>query len=181
MLLKFAKADLSNIELMIQEEVLIQKQYHRIMLRTTFPGFRVVDRKKNFINDTPKNNLNILFVEDVPIHQKIIRFMLSSLGHKVTIASNGKLALDLFQPGKFDLIFMDIRMPVMDGLTATQKLKEKHDDLPPIVGLSANAFEGDREKFMAMGMDEYLTKPVIKDDLKKMIIKTLTCSEIGLK
>ncbi len=107
--------------------------------------------------------------------------MLTSLGHTVTIAGNGKLAVELFQPGKFDLILMDIQMPVMDGLTATQKLKEKYDVLPPIVGLSACAFEGDCEKYLAMGMDEYLPKPVKKDDLRRLISKTLTCSEIDLE
>jgi CheY-like chemotaxis protein len=95
--------------------------------------------------------------------------MLQSLGHSVSIANNGLQALDLYEPGTFDLILMDIQMPVMDGVTATQKLKEKYHDLPPIVGLSANAFEGDREKYMAMGMDEYLTKPVKREDIVRLI------------
>lgn len=142
-------------------------------------GFWVVDRKKNNIEDSSEKKLHILFAEDVIVHQKVIHLMLTSLGHTVTIAPNGKLAMELFQPGKFDLIFMDIRMPVMDGLTATRELKEKYDDLPPIVGLSANAFEGDREQYMAMGMDEYLRKPVKKDDFKRLISKILSYPEIS--
>lgn len=66
---------------------------------------------------------------------------------------------------------MDIQMPVMDGVAATQYLKENYKNLPPVVGLSANAFEGDREKYMVLGMDEYLTKPVKKDDFEVLIGK----------
>jgi CheY-like chemotaxis protein len=93
------------------------------------------------------------------------------MGHEVTLANNGQQALDLFEPGKFDLIFMDIQMPVMDGITATRKLKETYNELPPIVGLSANAFEGDHDKYMALGMDEYLTKPVNQEELNDMFAR----------
>ena len=115
--------------------------------------------------------LRILFAEDKMVNQKVIELMLSGMGHSVTLASNGKQVLDVFQPGKFDLILMDIQMPEMDGISATNLLKEKYTDLPPIVGLSANAFEGDREKYIALGLDEYLTKPVSISDFEKMIKK----------
>jgi CheY-like chemotaxis protein len=68
---------------------------------------------------------------------------------------------------------MDIQMPVMDGVSATQKLKEKYVDLLPIVCLSANAFEGDKDKYMALGTDEYLIKPVKKSDFEKMTDKII--------
>jgi len=64
---------------------------------------------------------------------------------------------------------MDIQMPVMNGIKATQLLKERFKDLPPVVALSANAFEGDREKYMDLGMDEYLTKPIKRDDFQKTL------------
>jgi signal transduction histidine kinase/ligand-binding sensor domain-containing protein/CheY-like chemotaxis protein len=124
--------------------------------------------------DTPsQKNLHILLAEDKIVNQKVIKLMLSSLGHELHIVCNGQVALDQFEPGKFDLILMDIQMPVMDGVTATQKLKERYNDLPPIVGLSANAFEGDREKYMARGMDDYLTKPVKKGDFEELIKKLI--------
>jgi signal transduction histidine kinase/ligand-binding sensor domain-containing protein/CheY-like chemotaxis protein len=121
------------------------------------------------VSKTNRQELRILLAEDKIVNQKVIKLMLSS--HELQIVCNGQEALDLFEPGKFDLILMDIQMPVMDGVTATQKLKEKYTDLPPIVGLSANAFEGDREKYMALGMDEYLTKPVNKGDFDELIKK----------
>ncbi len=122
---------------------------------------------------SPKK-LNILFAEDKVVNQKVVKIMLTSMGHEVCIARNGQEAIDLYQTGRFDIILMDIQMPVMDGVTATKKLKEEHKSLPPIVGLSANAFEGDREKYMALGMDDYLTKPVKKADFEQMVAKILT-------
>ena len=118
-----------------------------------------------------KQNLNILFAEDKAVNQKVISLILTSMGHKITIASNGEQALSLYKPNKFDLILMDIQMPVMDGITATRKLKENYKVLPPIIGLSANAFEGDREKYMVLGMDEYLTKPFKTEEFVELITK----------
>lgn len=115
--------------------------------------------------------LRILLAEDKPVNQKVIHLILTSLGHTLHMVQNGQEALDTYRPGTFDLILMDIQMPVMDGVTATQKLKEKYKELPPIVGLSANAFEGDREKYMTLGMDEYLTKPVKEGDFAELIEK----------
>ena len=97
--------------------------------------------------------------------------MLKGMGHNVTVCDNGKQAVDNYIPGKYDLVLMDIQMPVMDGITATGILRKKHDNLPPIIGLSANAFEGDREKYMNMGMDEYLTKPVKATDFTEILDK----------
>ncbi|MFN3555433.1 MAG: PAS domain S-box protein [Bacteroidales bacterium] len=104
--------------------------------------------------------LHILLVEDKLINQKVISLLLGSVGHKLDVTSNGKEALQKFVPGRYDLVLMDIQMPVMDGVEATQRLRDMHENLPPIVGLSANAFEGDKEKYMGLGLDHYLTKPV---------------------
>ncbi len=128
----------------------------------------------NSPNANPTNRkLHILYVEDKMINQKVVGLLIESMGHKVEVANNGKQALDMFNPKLFDLILMDIQMPVMDGITATQKLKEKYppEKLPPIVGLSANAFEGDREKYLQTGLDEYLTKPFDSEEFKKVLVK----------
>lgn len=115
--------------------------------------------------------IKVLFAEDKEINQKVVKLMLHAMGHSVVLVSNGEEALKTYKPGLFDLILMDIQMPVMDGITAVQRLRERFNNLPPIVGLSANAFEGDREKYIKQGMDEYLTKPVNSDDLKNIIEK----------
>jgi two-component system, sensor histidine kinase ChiS len=118
-----------------------------------------------------QRSLRILLVEDKIIIQKVVMLMLSSLGHHVTIAKNGIEALEVFCPQKFDLVLMDIQMPLMDGITTVQKLKQKYNSMPPVIGLSANAFEGDREKYICLGMDEYITKPVRQEDFEKALIK----------
>lgn len=114
-------------------------------------------------------SLNVLVVEDNTINRKVIEIMLSFLGHNVSFAHNGQMALDIFKPDTFDIILMDIEMPVLDGVSATRILKEKYDSLPPIVGLSANALEGDREKYINLGMDDYLTKPLSEEDFNLLI------------
>jgi len=142
----------------------------------TFPAIVAQSQptKPTITGKTHNNNkYRILLAKNKLINQKVVNLILASLGHHVTIANNGREALEIYRPGQFDLILMDIQMPLMDGITATQKLKKKYDDLPPIVGLSANAFEGDREKYMAMGMDEYLTKPVRKEDFEGLIKKLI--------
>jgi PAS domain S-box-containing protein len=136
------------------------------------PSEDVVIKKESFASDIPQG-LNILLVEDKLINQQVFSLMLKSMGYSVTVAQNGKVAIDVYPTSKFDLILMDIQMPVMNGITATQKLKALHKNLPPVVGLSANAFEGDREKYMHLGLDEYLTKPLKNDELIR-VLKTLS-------
>ncbi len=112
---------------------------------------------------------SILLVDDKKINQMVVTIMLESLGHSVECASNGKEALKKFKPGKYDIVLMDIQMPEMDGIMATKILKEKYKNMPPVIGLSANAFEGDREKYMKQGLDEYLTKPVKIEDFNEIL------------
>jgi len=120
---------------------------------------------------TTAKSLRILLVEDKIVNQKVIGLILSAQGHKVTYANNGKQALKIFTPEAFDLVLMDIQMPVMDGITATAAIREKFGSKPIIVGLSANAFDGDKEKYMARGMDDYITKPVKGNDFKNLVNK----------
>ncbi|MFW5757414.1 MAG: PAS domain S-box protein [Bacteroidota bacterium] len=131
------------------------------------------DRQTNICKETKKEckPLNILLVDDKIVNQKVIKLMLEHSGHNVQLASNGKEAICKCETSAYDLILMDIKMPVMDGITATCQLKKKHTQLPPIVGLSANAFEGDREKYMNMGMDEYITKPLNMNDFERVVNK----------
>jgi PAS domain S-box-containing protein len=113
--------------------------------------------------------LKILFAEDKQVNQKVVGLLLESMGHEVVFVSDGQQAIDILATQKFDLVLMDIQMPQMDGITATQEIRRRYKKLPPIVALTANAIEGDREKYLRFGLDEYLAKPVKGQDLKRVI------------
>src|SRR5438552_496346 len=107
--------------------------------------------------------LQILLVEDNLINQKVAVRLLEKAGHCVTIACNGLEALDQVGSGSFDVVLMDVAMPEMDGLAATQAIRQQElgtDRHIPIVALTAHAMKGDREKCLQAGMDGYVTKPV---------------------
>ncbi len=104
----------------------------------------------------------ILLVEDNVINQKIVLLSLNKLVNRIDVASNGKQALEMFGLKQYDLILMDIMMPIMDGIVATQKIREIEstgDRHVPIVAVTANALAGDRENCLAAGVDDYIAKP----------------------
>ena len=108
--------------------------------------------------------LSILLVEDNVLNQRIVTFSLKKYNHSVQIANNGLEALELFKSNKFDVILMDIRMPVMDGLEATLKIREHEEqnnilDKTPIIAVTANTMDNDREKCLSYGMNEFMAKP----------------------
>ena len=118
-------------------------------------------------------SLSVLVAEDNQVNQTIIDAMLRQLGHRVTIAANGREALDALAREDFDLVLMDCNMPVMDGLEATRLLRAgtagTRDTSLPVVALTANAMDGDRELCLAAGMDDFLPKPVTLAALRKAI------------
>jgi CheY-like chemotaxis protein len=116
--------------------------------------------------------LNVLIAEDSLVNQKLAVAMLNKMGHETTIANNGKEALEWLGSTEFDVVLMDIQMPVMDGLEAAVLLRSQPGkrDLP-IIALTANAMRGDREACLAVGMDSYLSKPIRYQDLSDMIVQ----------
>jgi len=114
-----------------------------------------------------------LVAEDNAINQKLIKRTLSDIGLDIDIVPNGLQALKNREKYNYDIIFMDIAMPVMDGVVATHEILKYEDEnnLPhiPIVAITANALKGDRERFMREGLDEYLTKPVKKDSILSIL------------
>jgi len=104
----------------------------------------------------------ILIVEDNEINAEVVKVMLESAGYQVAIATDGEKALKACIFEQYDLILMDMHMPVMDGITATIKLRTEMHFTQPIVALSANAFVEDREHCLAAGMNDFLAKPVDK-------------------
>ncbi len=123
------------------------------------------------------NGRNILLAEDNELNQEIARTILEMHGFTVTCAANGREAVDLFcsgDPGRFDAILMDIRMPVMDGLEATRLIRTSgraDARAIPIIALSANAFDEDSKKSMASGMNGHLSKPIEVDKLLQVLKK----------
>ena len=120
--------------------------------------------KKIKIDYNNFSNLHSLVVEDNPINQKMIQHTLKSIGITSDCANNGQEGLEMYKLREYDVIFMDIQMPIMNGIDATHAILkyEESEGLShtPIIAVTANALKGDREKFMNEGMDEYVSKPI---------------------
>ncbi len=114
----------------------------------------------------------ILLVEDNLVNQKIVNLSLSKSVKKIDIANNGQEAIEQYNANDYDIILMDVKMPVMDGITATKKIREMEidkDHSTPIIAITANALTGDKEKCITAGMDEYISKPFQIEDLLEKI------------
>jgi CheY-like chemotaxis protein len=123
----------------------------------------------------PARRPMVLVAEDNPINQKIAVRMLEKLGCDVEVADNGRAALARISEDDFDLVFMDCQMPELDGYDATSTLRSsgtKHANLT-VIAMTANAMTGDREKCIAAGMNDYVTKPVKLDALARVLDKWL--------
>jgi len=125
-----------------------------------------------------KFDATILVTEDNIINQKLIKRILEAHGMKVDLANNGLESFEKRRNNNYDLIFMDIQMPVMDGIEATHEILDYEEDENqahiPIVALTANALKGDRERFLNEGMDEYITKPIETSELLYVLNKFLS-------
>jgi signal transduction histidine kinase/CheY-like chemotaxis protein len=115
--------------------------------------------------------LSILVAEDNAVNQTIIDAMLRKLGHQITLVGTGGEALEALASADFDLVLMDCNMPEMDGIEATKRLRAGgvRDSRIPVIALTANAMEGDRERCLAAGMDDFVAKPVTIAELRKAI------------
>ncbi|MDX9883351.1 MAG: response regulator [Prolixibacteraceae bacterium] len=119
------------------------------------------------------SQLSILLVEDNMLNQRIVTFSLKKYNHAVHIANNGLEAVEQFKNTPFDVILMDIMMPVMDGLEATRKIRSIEDERrvekrTPIIAITANTMDNDRDKCIAHGMDEFMAKPFDIDKLNSI-------------
>ncbi|KVL87894.1 hybrid sensor histidine kinase/response regulator [Burkholderia stagnalis] len=117
----------------------------------------------------------VLLVEDNPVNQQIALAMLEDTGYAVEVAENGREALDRLLEDRFDVVLMDCQMPLMDGFEATQWLRLREAETGaarlPVIALTANAISGDRERCLAAGMDDYLSKPFSRDALLQMLAR----------
>jgi two-component system, sensor histidine kinase and response regulator len=119
--------------------------------------------------------LRILVAEDNTINQMVAMRMLEKLGHAPVLAANGVEALSMLESGNFDLVLMDVQMPVKDGLATTREIREQEKATGahmPVIAMTAHAMKGDRERCLVAGMDAYLTKPVTSQSLQQTIAAT---------
>ncbi len=138
-----------------------------------------LERKIAFNGQTDRANsaagrkVSIMVAEDNPVNLKLFVFILTKLGYNTDIAENGEDVLKLLSLKKYDIIFMDVQMPIMDGIETTEKIIELYGDnvRPIIIALTANAMVEDREKCMKAGMDDYISKPIKIDDIETALNK----------
>ncbi|MDQ8197510.1 ATP-binding protein [Pelagicoccus enzymogenes] len=140
-------------------------------------GGKAAPRVKKVSNESVKLGeqmpLRILLAEDNAINQKVANRLFKKMGYEISVAQNGLEAVNMIGEHEYDLVFMDIQMPEMDGLEATREIiKRWGEKRPRIIALTANAMREDRENCFGAGMDGYLTKPFKPDDLKETISKT---------
>ena len=132
------------------------------------------------VREDMKHSIHILLGEDNPVNQKLAKMMLTKAGYHVEVVNNGREALEKYttSPGDFDLIFMDVQMPEMDGMKATRAIRKWEGDSCeksqltthiPIVAMTAHAMKGDKEKCLKAGMDDYITKPIKRELVFEMI------------
>ncbi|EDY85076.1 ATPase, histidine kinase-, DNA gyrase B-, and HSP90-like domain protein [Verrucomicrobiia bacterium DG1235] len=170
----------------VKEEIAgtLQKPFSRARLESCLRKIDLRDAEDEGLGEeVPKvgadgvfAGFRVLLVEDHPVNRKVATHMLSSLGVSVVVACDGLEALERVEGAdKLDAVLMDWQMPVMDGLDASRKIREMKDwrAKVPIVAMTANAMRGDREKCIAAGMDDYLSKPVVPEKLKEVLSRIL--------
>ena len=127
------------------------------------------------VREELKHSIRILVAEDNPVNQRLATIMLGKAGYTVKVVDNGRTAVEAYakSPDTFDLILMDIQMPEMDGLEATRRIREMGFTSVPIIAMTANAMVGDREKCVESGMDDYISKPIKREVIFKLLEKIL--------
>jgi two-component system, sensor histidine kinase and response regulator len=128
--------------------------------------------------DSALAGMNVLLVEDNEINQQVAREVLASAGARVTIAGNGQEALDAADTGDFDVVLMDMHMPVMDGVDATVQLRRRGKTFP-IVAMTASAMAADRERCLAAGMNAFATKPIDPPQLVRVVQQVLPAGAVA--
>ncbi len=123
--------------------------------------------------DEAKQSMRILLAEDNPVNQKLARFLLTKAGYQVEVVGNGEDAVAVYNtaPQDFDMILMDVQMPRMDGIEAARAIREKGYQEVPIIAMTAQAMKGDRERCLKAGMNDYISKPIKREEVFKMVKK----------
>ena len=153
-----------------------RKQLHQTILNfieSNLVAPKPVSFEKENQDAANSEKIKVLLVEDNNVNQMVATRMLQRIGYNADIASNGIEAVEAVESIAYDLVFMDISMPEMDGLTASSIIRSNKDikRQPIIIAMTANAMSGDKENYLKVGMDDYISKPVNLDELRKIILK----------
>lgn len=118
--------------------------------------------------------LEILVAEDNEVNQRVIGGMIANLGHRITLVGDGRAAVEMAKSRPFDVVLMDIQMPVLDGVAAMKEIRLHYTDgiCPPIVAMTAHALAGDREGYLSSGMDDYISKPIRATEIAAVLERT---------
>jgi PAS domain S-box-containing protein len=165
---------LNDLSILRMFNFIMHDSQHSVMFPSRLPN----ESEKSYEIQNGKESkdvIKILVAEDNMVNQLLIKTILENMKYEVSLASNGIEAISLLNenPGKFSLIFMDLQMPEMNGLQATQKIREKISKTIPIIAVTANAFQEDQEKSIQAGMDDFIAKPYNKESLAAIIRKYL--------
>jgi PAS domain S-box-containing protein len=162
-----------------------QRQLYRTLSHLLGGNLIKVNQSDSYLSNNQKQlsqtlPLRILLAEDNTVNQKVALLTLERIGYRADVAGNGLEVLQALQRQPYDLILMDVQMPEMDGLTATQKICQQFPDnqRPRIIAMTANAMQGDREICMKAGMDDYITKPIRINELQNALSK---CQPLNYK
>ncbi len=133
------------------------------------------------VREAMKRSVRILLGEDNPVNQRLVKLMLEKAGYQVEVARDGKEIIDkiVASPEGFNLIFMDIQMPEMDGLEVTKYLRKNGFGSIPIIAMTADAMKGNREKCIAAGMNDYITKPIKREQVLNILEKWVFDKEVA--
>jgi CheY-like chemotaxis protein len=163
------------------EEVLIKPVSASVLFDSVVRMLGGVVEGERTAGEAPTNTFNqlssingarILLVEDNELNQEVATELLRDAGFVVDLVENGRIALDKISSAEYDIVLMDMQMPVMDGVTATREIRkqERFRDLP-VVAMTANAMQGDRDRCFAAGMNDHIAKPIEPEDLWKALLK----------
>jgi two-component system sensor histidine kinase/response regulator len=136
----------------------------------------VLDPAVTAAGAAPARRLRILVADDNPVNQRVLQRLLEKLHYIVTLVANGQEAVDRMAAEEFDLVLMDVQMPVMDGIAATAAIRDRErtsNAHVPILAVTAHAMQGDRERFLTAGMDGYISKPIGRAELIEAIATAL--------
>lgn len=181
---QLSRSDLTNAQVLLQPirgkemRAALNDLLTRTPERRLAPSTAQTSRKSPA---QPFGNLKVLLVEDNHVNQMVARYMLTGLGFTVEAVKNGEEAVQRCAEEAFDIVFMDCQMPVMDGFEATRRIRQGENTSPkrtPIIAMTANAYESDRDTCLAIGMDEFIAKPFTKEGVVESIRRALDACDI---